>query len=383
MSAFALIVAGGRGERLGADLPKQYLALGGRPVLRHTVERFAEHPSIEGVKVVIRPEDRDLYDAAVDGLDLLPPSPGGATRQESVLNGLTDLTDHKPAQVLIQDAARPFTDDATIDRALAALDRTPGAVAALPVVDSLKRGNESVVAGDVDRAGLWRAQTPQAFRFDDILHAHRAAAGQGLTDDAAVAAQAGLAVTLVAGSEDNFKITSADDMARAERLYENRLGETRIGSGFDVHRFGGAGPIMLCGIEVEHEHGLAGHSDADVGLHALTDAILGAFAAGDIGDHFPPSDPQWAGAPSDRFLRHAADLLGERGGSISGVDLTLICERPKIGPHRTAMRMRVAEILGIPVERVSVKATTTERLGFTGRGEGIAAQATATIRLPS
>ncbi len=383
MSAFALIVAGGRGERLGADLPKQYLALGGRPVLRHTVERFAGHPSIEGVKVVIRPEDRDLYDAAVDGLDLLPPSPGGATRQESVLNGLTDLTDHKPTQVLIQDAARPFTDDATIDRALAALDRTPGAVTALPVVDSLKRGNESVVSGDVDRTGLWRAQTPQAFRFDDILHAHRAAAGQGLTDDAAVAAQAGLAVTLVAGSEDNFKITSADDMARAERLYENRLGETRIGSGFDVHRFGGAGPIMLCGIEVEHEHGLAGHSDADVGLHALADAILGAFAAGDIGDHFPPSDPQWAGASSDRFLRHAADLLRERGGSISGVDLTLICERPKIGPHRIAMRMRVAEILGIAVERVSVKATTTERLGFTGRGEGIAAQATATIRLPS
>ena len=383
MSAIALIVAGGRGERLGADLPKQYLALGGRPVLRHTVDRFAGHPAIAGVKVVIRPADRDLYDAAVDGLDLLPPSPGGATRQESVLNGLADLTDHNPAQVVIQDAARPFTDDATIDRALAALERTPGAVAALPVVDSLKRGGDGVVMDDVDRNGLWRAQTPQAFRFGDILAAHRAAAGQGLTDDAAVAATAGLGVTLVAGSEDNFKITSADDMARARRLYEGRLGEVRTGSGFDVHRFGGPGPIMLCGIEIEHEQGLAGHSDADVGLHALTDAILGAFAAGDIGDHFPPSDPQWAGASSDRFLRHAADLLSERGGTISGVDLTLICERPKIGPHRTAMRMRVAEILGIAVERVSVKATTTERLGFTGRGEGIAAQAAATVRLPS
>ncbi len=380
----ALIVAGGSGQRFGAERPKQYLDLLGAPILRRTVLAFLRHPQISGVRVVIDPAWRALYDRAVAGLDLPEPVNGGATRQDSVRNGLEALAADSPApaRVLIHDAARPLTDPATITAVIAALDEGPGAIAAVPVADTLKRGADGLVDTTVERTGLWRAQTPQGFRFDAILHAHRAAAGLGLTDDAAVAEQAGLPVRLIPATEDNFKVTTPDDLTRAARVLMAGLGDVRTGTGFDVHRFTDGDFVTLCGLRVPHDKGLDGHSDADVGLHALTDALLGAIAAGDIGSHFPPSDPQWRGVDSARFLRHAADLVAERGGVIAHVDVTIICERPKVGPHRAAMAARIADILGVAIDRVSVKATTTERLGFTGRGEGIAAQAAATVRLP-
>jgi 2-C-methyl-D-erythritol 4-phosphate cytidylyltransferase/2-C-methyl-D-erythritol 2,4-cyclodiphosphate synthase len=378
----AIIVAAGRGTRLGAPLPKQYLPLGGVKLLRHSLVAFARHPRIGIARAVIHPDDRAHYDEAAEGLDLLPPVAGGATRQASVRNGLESLVALSPERVLIHDGARPFIDAATIDRVLSALDRAPGALAAIPVRDTVKRSEAGRVAATLDRSALWRAQTPQGFHFDAILAAHRAAAGRDLSDDAAVAEQAGLAVVLIEASEENFKVTTTDDLDRAERLLAARLGDIRTGQGFDVHAFGAGDHVWLCGIKVPHERGLVGHSDADVGLHALTDAILGALGAGDIGMHFPPSDPQWRGAPSDRFLAHALGLVRDAGGIIAHVDVTLICERPKVGPHREAMTARIAEILGLERRRVSVKATTTERLGFTGRSEGIAAQAVATIRLP-
>ncbi|MBF5096144.1 bifunctional 2-C-methyl-D-erythritol 4-phosphate cytidylyltransferase/2-C-methyl-D-erythritol 2,4-cyclodiphosphate synthase [Azospirillum sp. INR13] len=379
----ALIVAGGSGQRFGAERPKQYLDLAGKPVLRRTVEAFLGHPQVGGVRVVIDPAWRDAYDAAVAGLGLPDPVAGGPSRQESVRNGLEALAaDGPPDLVLIHDAARPLIDAATIGAVIAALDDQPGAIAAVPVADTLKRGNDGTIGATVDREGLWRAQTPQGFRFPAILQAHRAAAGLSLTDDAAVAERAGLAVALVPSKEDNFKVTTPDDLTRATRAIMSSLWDIRTGSGFDVHRFTDGDFVTLCGLQVPHSHGLEGHSDADVGLHALTDAILGALAAGDIGSHFPPTDPRWRGADSAKFLRHAADLVAERGGVIAHADVTIICERPKVGPHRAAMTERIAEILGIEVGRVSVKATTTEQLGFTGRREGIAAQAVATIRLP-
>ena len=376
----ALIVAAGRGYRLGGALPKQYLPLAGRPVLRHSLETFIRHPAIDAVRVVIHRDDLELYEQAARGLDLLPPVEGGATRQDSVRLGLESLGEVKPARVLIHDAARPFADAGLIQRMVDALAATPGAIPALPVADTIKRGVEGLIVETVDRHALWRAQTPQAFRYTEILAAHRAAAGRDLTDDAAVAEAAGLAVGLVQGAEENFKVTTEADLSRAERLLAPAA-DIRCGNGYDVHRFGPGKQVMLCGIAVPHDQGLEGHSDADVGLHALTDAILGAIGAGDIGQHFPPSDPRWRGADSSRFLAHAASLLGERGGRLLSLDVTLICERPKVGPYRAAMVARIAEILGLEPSRVSVKATTTEGLGFTGRREGIAAQATATVAL--
>lgn len=385
-SCTALIVAAGRGLRFGADLPKQYLHLAGKPILRRTVEAFLRHPAVTNVRVVIDPAFRDLYDQAVAGLDLPPPIAGGPTRQDSVLNGLEALAGHAPDLVLIHDAARPLVDAAAISDVIAALDHAPGAIAATPLADTLKRGTVAggVIRSDgtVDRTALWRALTPQGFRFADILPAHRRAAGLNLTDDAAVAEAAGLAVTLIATDPDNLKVTNQDDLARAERLFLTRLGDIRTGTGYDVHKFAPGDHVWLCGVQVPHDATLEGHSDADVALHALTDAILGAIASGDIGQHFPPSDPQWKGADSARFLRHAAELVARRDGVIAHVDITIICERPKVGPHREAMVARVADILGIDPARVSVKATTTEGLGFTGRREGIAAQAAATVRLP-
>jgi 2-C-methyl-D-erythritol 4-phosphate cytidylyltransferase / 2-C-methyl-D-erythritol 2,4-cyclodiphosphate synthase len=383
MTIYALVVAAGRGTRLGAALPKQYLPLAGRPLLRHTLEALRAHPFIAGVVAVIHPDDRALYDKAASGLDLLPPVAGGAQRQDSVRNGLEALASHRPSRVLIHDGARPFVDRATIDRVIAALETAPGAIAALPVRDTGKREADGRIAATIERAGLWRALTPQGFHFEAILEAHRAAAGGELTDDAAIAERAGLPVALVEGSEENFKVTTMDDLARAERVLAARLGDVRTGQGFDVHAFGPGDKVWLCGIAVPHEAGLVGHSDADVGLHALTDALLGAIGAGDIGMHFPPSDPKWRGAPSEKFLRHAADLIAEKGGIVAHVDVTIVCERPKVGPHREAMTARIAEILRVDRGRVSVKATTTEKLGFTGRGEGIAAQAVATVRLPA
>ncbi|HUN52900.1 MAG TPA: bifunctional 2-C-methyl-D-erythritol 4-phosphate cytidylyltransferase/2-C-methyl-D-erythritol 2,4-cyclodiphosphate synthase [Candidatus Sulfotelmatobacter sp.] len=381
MPTAALILAAGRGTRLGGDIPKQYLDLAGQPVLRHSIIAFARHKAVDFVRVVIHEDDRRAYERAAAGLGLLAPVQGGSDRQESVRLGLESLAELAPERVLIHDGARPLVDAATISRSLDALAAVPGAIAAVPLADTLKRDAAGLAQGGIERTGLWRAQTPQAFDFAKILAAHRAAAGAGLTDDAAVAERAGLAVRLVPGSEDNIKVTTRDDLLRAERLLAGMFGDMRVGSGFDVHAFGPVRPLMLCGIEVPHERGLEGHSDADVGLHALTDALLGALGAGDIGQHFPPSDPKWRGAASDRFLRHAAHLVGAAGGLIAHLDVTLICERPKIGPHRERMRVRIGEILDLALDRISVKATTTEGLGFTGRGEGIAAQATATVRL--
>ncbi|HZT50813.1 MAG TPA: bifunctional 2-C-methyl-D-erythritol 4-phosphate cytidylyltransferase/2-C-methyl-D-erythritol 2,4-cyclodiphosphate synthase [Stellaceae bacterium] len=378
----ALVVAAGRGVRMSGERPKQYLPLGGRMLLRHALEPLCAHPAVAAVGVVYQPDDRALYDAAVAGLALLPPVAGGATRQESVRLGLESLAARDPARVLIHDAARPFVDASTIDRVVAALEAAPAAIPALAMADTVKRGDDGRVAETLDRAVLWRAQTPQGFRYREILAAHRAAAGSDLPDDAAVAERAGLAVRLVAGSEANFKVTTPDDFARAERLVMDRLGDVRTGQGFDVHPFGPGDHVWICGVRIPHERGLVGHSDADVGLHALTDAILGALGAGDIGTHFPPSDARWRGAASHLFLAHAASLVAAAGGIVAHVDVTLICEQPKIAPHRAAMVQRIAAILAIDPARVSVKATTTERLGFTGRGEGAAASAVATLRLP-
>jgi 2-C-methyl-D-erythritol 4-phosphate cytidylyltransferase/2-C-methyl-D-erythritol 2,4-cyclodiphosphate synthase len=318
-----------------------------------------------------------LYDAALGDLGLPPASPGGATRQESVRRGLEALTS-SPALVLIHDAARPLVDRAIIDRVVAALADAPAAVAAMPVVDSLRRQS----GGPVDRDGLWQVQTPQGFRYNAILAAHRSAPDDLATDDATLAEKAGIPITLVEGAMSNLKITRAGDLATAEAFLAARLGDIRTGSGFDVHKFAEGDHVTICGVRVPHSHALEGHSDADVGLHALTDAILGCIGLGDIGSHFPPTDPRWRGADSALFLRHAIDAVRERGGVLTHLDVTIICERPKVGPHRAAMVARVAEIAGLREDQVSVKATTPEGLGFTGRREGIAAQGLATVRLP-
>ncbi|OAN50640.1 bifunctional 2-C-methyl-D-erythritol 4-phosphate cytidylyltransferase/2-C-methyl-D-erythritol 2,4-cyclodiphosphate synthase [Magnetospirillum moscoviense] len=377
----ALVVAAGRGHRMAGAIPKQYRDLAGRPVLRHTLAALAADPVISAVRVVIHPDDRELYDRAAAGLGLLEPTHGGATRQDSVRLGLESLADLSPDLVLIHDGARPFVDPGTVGRVVAALATQPGAIPALPVVDTLKRGQDGLIGATVDRSGLWRAQTPQGFRFADILAAHRAQAGRELTDDAAVAEACGLSVALVEGSEDNVKITTNADLERAEARFQG-IFETRMATGFDVHRFAPGTGLWLGGVLVPHDQTLEGHSDADVALHALTDSLLGTIGAGDIGHHFPPGDPRWKGASSDRFLAHAASLVEAKGGRIVHVDVTVICERPKVGPHRAAIRARIAEILGISQSRVSVKATTTEGLGFTGRREGIACQAAATVALP-
>jgi 2-C-methyl-D-erythritol 4-phosphate cytidylyltransferase/2-C-methyl-D-erythritol 2,4-cyclodiphosphate synthase len=381
----ALIVAAGRGSRFGGPLPKQYADWEGQPVLRHTITALRASRAITDVRVVISSEDKAHYKAATTGLALAPPVAGGVSRQQSVLNGLESLAANPPDFVAIHDAARPFVRAVDITACLAAAGRDgiDGALLGIPLADTLKRvDGAGTISETVPRAHLWRAQTPQIFRFAPLLAAHRAVAALGkseasaLTDDAAVAERAGMKLVMVAGHEDNTKITTAEDLERARTM------ETRSASGFDVHGFAPGKSVMLGGVEIAHTHSLAGHSDADVALHALTDALLGTIGAGDIGKHFPPSDPQWRGASSDRFLRHAVDLVKERGGRITHLDLTLVCEAPKIGPHREAMVAAIARIADITADRVSVKATTTEGLGFTGRREGIAAQAIATVELP-
>lgn len=384
-SLAAVLVAAGRGNRAGGEMPKQYHAIGGVAMIRRSAEALVQ-AGVEVVQPVIHPHDRALFDAAMAaGPPVRMPVSGGDSRRESVLRGLRALTDIRPDCVLIHDAARPFAASDLIARVVAALKTSDGSIPALPVADTLKRSEDGRRCLDtVSRDGLWRAQTPQGFRFEAILAAHENAAADGRvdwTDDAQIAEAAGIEVAIVAGSEDNFKITSPDDLARAERLVAGAT-ETRNGSGFDVHRFGEGDAVMLCGVAIPHDQALAGHSDADVGWHALTDALLGSIGAGDIGSHFPPSDPTYAGAPSSRFLSRAAELVRARGGRIVNVDITVVCERPRIGPHRDAMIQSTADVLEIDAERVSVKATTTERLGFTGREEGVAAQATATIELP-
>jgi 2-C-methyl-D-erythritol 4-phosphate cytidylyltransferase/2-C-methyl-D-erythritol 2,4-cyclodiphosphate synthase len=356
--------------------------LAGQPVLRRTLDVFRATPGIDHVQVVIAPGDEGRYRAAVEGMDLPPPVVGGASRQQSVLNGLEALAGNAPDLVAIHDAARPYVRVSDILGCLEALGPgIDGAVLGVPVADTLKKVDDGgLLAGTVPRNGLWRAQTPQIFRFAELLAAHRAAASlasheaSALTDDAAVAERAGLRVVMVEGHDDNRKITTTDDMVSTM--------ETRTAFGFDVHGFAAGNQVMLGGVAIPHGQALAGHSDADVALHALTDALLGTIGAGDIGKHFPPSDPQWRGVSSDRFLRHAIDLLATAGGRIVHLDLTLVCEAPRIGPHRDAMVESIARIAGIDRDRVSVKATTTEGLGFTGRREGIAAQAVATVEVP-
>jgi len=389
----ALVLAGGRGTRAGDGIPKQYRPIAGVPMMRLTLQAFASHPSVDVVRAVIHPDDREDYCKIADGLDLAEPAFGGGTRAESSLNGLKSIAHYAPDKVLIQDAARPFTDPGTIDRVIGALSDSPAAVAAVPVIDTIKRADaQDRVAGTVDRDGLWRAQTPQGFRYDTIVEAYRGAdggSGSRFTDDASVAEHAGLAVALVMGHEDNIKVTTEQDFARAEQIVrqrtggsgESRAGDIRVGTGFDVHRFEPGDFVTICGIRVPHSEALKGHSDADVGLHAITDALFGAVGGGDIGDHFPPTDPQWRSADSAIFLAAAVEDIRKQGGDICNIDVTIICERPKIGPHRGVMRERIAAICGIDPARVNVKATTTEQLGFTGRREGIAAQAVATVRL--
>ena len=379
----ALIVAGGRGKRAGGGIPKQYQMLGGTPLLAHAIAPFAAHPRIDAVRVVIHRDDADAYASATAGFELLAPVDGGAARQDSARNGLESLRPIAPTNVLIHDAARPFVTPGVIGRVIDALsDATPAAIAAIDVVDTLKRADADLhVTETVDRAHLWGAQTPQGFRYTDILAAHREMAGRDLSDDSAVAEAAGLTVRLVPGDAANIKFTLPEDFARGERMLAGS-GEYRTATGFDVHPFEAGDHVVLCGVTLPHDRALAGHSDSDVALHALTDALLGTVGAGDIGVHFPPGDPQWRGVDSAVFLRHAAQLVGARGAIIRHVDVTLICEAPKIGPHRDAMRARLAELLALDIDRVSVKATTTDGLGFLGRGEGIAAQAAATIMLP-
>lgn len=384
-----IVVAAGSGKRFGTEVPKQYLMLNGAPVIRHCVKAFSDHPGIDIVQPVIRMSDLDDLTAALDGLSYAPAVAGGDERQDSVRNGLAALIDKKPDHVLIHDGARPFVDPAMLDRVMAALETSSAVIPAIRVVDTLKRtDNNGAVIDTVSRENLWRAQTPQGFRYVDLSVAHVQATGRALTDDAAVMEAAGHAVRIVQGDERNIKVTSPEDLARLEAIMdpsatqEPKAGKPRfrIGSGYDVHRTETGTEIILGGVTIPSDVALMGHSDADVALHAITDAILGAIAKGDIGGHFPPSDDRWRGASSDQFLAHACVLMAEAGYRIGNIDLTIICERPKIGPHRDAIRERIAEIAGVDLNVVSVKATTTEKLGFTGRGEGIAADAAVLVQ---
>jgi 2-C-methyl-D-erythritol 4-phosphate cytidylyltransferase / 2-C-methyl-D-erythritol 2,4-cyclodiphosphate synthase len=374
-----LVVAAGRGQRFGGEQPKQYALLAGKAVLLWCLETFSQHPAIRRIVPVIHPDDQTIFASVAKDLSIEPPVIGGATRQDSVLRGLEALAASPPTHVLIHDGARPGLDAGVIDRVIAGLDHAPGVIPTVPVADTLKRVDaHGRIMETVPRANLRAAQTPQGFQFDKLLAAHRAARGQDLTDDAAVLERAGFGVLTVAGNIANTKITTMDDLRRMTQT----LLETRVGTGFDVHRFGNGDHVMLCGIRVAHTQALMGHSDADVALHAATDAVLGAIGAADIGAHFPPSNAAYKDAASDQFLAYSMTLLRAKGGQLLHLDVTIICEQPKVGPHREAMVNSVARICGVDASRISVKATTTEGLGFTGRSEGIAAQATATVCLP-
>lgn len=385
-----VIVAAGRGERAGSPEagPKQYRSIGAEPIIRHTIRRFAEHPSIGRIVVAIHKDDRTLFEEAAGAFSgRVMPVLGGATRQESTLLALRALADHPPGTVLIHDAVRPFVDSALIDHVVSVASQGAGALPALAVTDTLKRTTDSGLV-TVDRSMLYAAQTPQGFPFAAILAAHESAHAAGradFTDDAAIAEWAGMPVRLVPGSPDNLKLTFPRDLVMAdEKLTRGTAAfpDVRTGNGYDVHAFEPGDSVMLCGVRIAHDRKLSGHSDADVGLHALTDALLATCGAGDIGTHFPPSDPQWRGVASRIFVEHAARIVRARGGRIANADVTLICEAPKIGPHRTAMTAELSEMLGITADRISIKATTNERLGFIGREEGIAAIATASVVYP-
>ena len=386
----AILVAAGRGVRAGAGGPKQYRSIGGQTVIFRAMEAFCRHPQVFAVQPVVNPEDTEIFSAAVGGLDHAPPAAGGATRQASVHAGLETLARQEPEQepeiVLIHDAARPFVSQAVISRAIEAARRTGAAIPTVAVADTIKLIDaQGDVEATPERARLRIAQTPQAFRFDVILAAHRRAAREGradFTDDAALAEWAGLTIATFEGDVANMKLTTPEDFVREEARLAAQLGDIRTGTGYDVHALGDGDHLMICGVRVPHTRGFVAHSDGDVGLHALVDAILGALADGDIGSHFPPSEMKWKGASSDQFLKYAVERVTARGGRIANLEVTLICERPKIGPLRDQMRARIGEISGVHISRVAVKATTSERLGFTGREEGIAANACATIRLP-
>jgi 2-C-methyl-D-erythritol 4-phosphate cytidylyltransferase/2-C-methyl-D-erythritol 2,4-cyclodiphosphate synthase len=376
MKISAILVAGGTGTRFGGSTPKQVLNIAGKPVMRHAAEALARY--VEFLQPV---GDAAIIGPALAGLSHLPIVPGGAERQDSVRAGLEALASHAPDIVLVHDAARPIIPTGTIEALLTALETHEGAIPAVPVSDTLKRGAGGIIAETVSRQHLFRAQTPQAFKFTELLRLHRIAAFGAATDDAALLEQAGLSVALVSGAEQNIKLTYAEDLSRVQNILGGQL-IPRIGNGFDVHAMETGRPMIICGVTIPFEKGLAGHSDADVGIHALCDAIYGALAEGDIGRHFPPSEAAWKDADSAKFLRHAAARIAARGGVLSNADITLICEQPKITPHAPAMRARLAELLGVSIELISVKATTSERLGFTGRGEGIAAQASVIVMVP-
>jgi 2-C-methyl-D-erythritol 4-phosphate cytidylyltransferase/2-C-methyl-D-erythritol 2,4-cyclodiphosphate synthase len=377
----ALIVAAGRGHRFGGEMPKQYTQLDGAPVLRHTVMAFLSQPKIDHVRVVIHPDDMDLYEAATEGLGLKTPIFGGEERQDSVRLGLQQIADDAPDFVLIHDGARPYISADVISRVLDALGSAAGAIPTLPLTDTIKRVIDGKIVATEDRSELWRAQTPQGFRYSDILNAHLKLIGQSLSDDAAICEAVGLSVVRVDGDDTNVKITTLSDIQASDN--GEIFMETRSGIGFDVHRFADGDQVVLCGVNIAHTHSLEGHSDADVALHAITDALLGAVGEDDIGHFFPPSDEQWRGVASDQFVSHAVQLINSKGGRIVNVDITLMCEAPKVGPYRLRMRERLAAILKISPSRVNVKATTTEKLGFIGRGEGIAAQAIANVEIKS
>ncbi len=385
-SVAAVIVAAGRGFRAGGNLPKQYRELAGEPVIRSSLSLFAWHGQIGAVQAVIHPDDRSAYEAAAKGLRLLPAVPGGATRQASVRAGLQALSARAPDIVLIHDAARPFCSTELVSRAIVACGETGAAIPALEVTDTIKRvDGDGHVAGTIDRAQLRAVQTPQAFKFATLLNAHQRAIKEGrddFTDDAALVEWAGIKVATFAGESGNVKLTTDEDFAKVESRRLANLADLRLGNGFDVHAFGDGDHVWLGGVKIPHDRGLTGHSDADVALHALVDAILGALADGDIGKHFSPNDPRWRGASSDQFLKFAVERVNKRGGRIAHLDLTIVCEAPRIGPHRDAIRKKIAEIAEMSIDRVAVKATTSEQLGFTGRKEGIVAMATATVRLP-
>ncbi|MET0277870.1 MAG: bifunctional 2-C-methyl-D-erythritol 4-phosphate cytidylyltransferase/2-C-methyl-D-erythritol 2,4-cyclodiphosphate synthase [Pseudorhodoplanes sp.] len=385
-SCGVVLLAAGRGTRSGAGIPKQYRRLAGMSALERCLSLLTGMGTIAPIQLVIHPDDRNLLVDTSRGFEVPPPVAGGATRQASVLAGLEALAPASPEFVLIHDAARPFVSRALIERGLVAVQETGAAIPAIAVTDTVKSVDEAGrVVRTFDRATLRAVQTPQLFKFKPLLEAHRRAKAEGrldFSDDAALAEWAGLAVSTFLGEASNIKLTNPEDFQRAEAMLSEHLNDTRTGMGFDVHEFGPGDHVTLGGVRIAHDRGLSGHSDADVVLHALVDAILGALADGDIGAHFPPSDPQWRGATSDRFLKFAVERLAKRGGMIAHLDITIVSEAPKIGPHRDAMRARIAEIAGISPDRVGVKATTNEGMGFIGRREGMVAYATATIRLP-
>ncbi len=383
----AVVVAAGRGHRAGGEMPKQYREIAGEPVIRPTLNAFLGHPQIGTVQAVIHRDDAGAFQAATTGLkDLLPPAWGGATRQASVRAGLEALRAAAPDLVLIHDAARPFLSAALITRAIDAAREHGAAVPAIVIADTVKKIDEhELITETLDRNRLRTVQTPQAFTYDLIVESHRRAAVAGrydFTDDAALVEWAGHRVRVFAGEPGNVKLTTNDDFVRAEALRVAALADVRTGNGFDVHAFADGDHVMLGGVRIPCARGVTGHSDADVALHALVDAILGALAEGDIGQHFPPSDPQWKGAPSEKFLAFACERVRARGGLIAHLDVTIVCEGPRVSPHRDAIRARIADIAGVPIGRVAIKATTSEKMGFTGRGEGLVAMATATVRLP-